>query len=422
MTKHPIGTDMMPYIGLDFGDMHDALDLVQFNHYNGMDNLWQACFWMDHCRTLKDVPFWNTETATCWNGSVAANGYREQGFCRANSWLPIAMGGEANLYWLWRAHWAGQELMHGSVVSSSGRPLHVIDEVKEISAGFKAAGAFLNGTRPTRTGLAIHLSTNAWWTFEYQPMVNKFNYREALLSAVYRPMIQAQLRLDVIDPAADLKPYRVLLSPFLPCLGEEGLQDRLKAWIEAGGTWIAGPLTDVRDAGAAKFRHAPYGVLEDWAAAYCRFDLPGDPRQFALKWTDGSECIGSIWYDALEPRGSEPLATYTEGPMTGLAAVVGRKMGKGRIVLLGTMPQPCALAKAVLDIAGQAGVAPVAEASPNLLVVPREGKAGEGWVVVELQRQSGSLTLPRPATDLLTRRKLSGKIEIPPYGVMVLKF
>jgi beta-galactosidase GanA len=86
------------------------------------------------------------------------------------------------------------------------------------------------------------------------------------------------------------------------------------------------------------------------------------------------------------------------------------------------MPQPCALAKAVLDIAGQAGVAPVAEASPNLLVVPREGKAGEGWVVVELQRQSGSLTLPRPATDLLTRRKLSGKIEIPPYGVMVLKF
>jgi beta-galactosidase GanA len=421
LTRQPVGTDMMPTYGVNYHKMHRKLEVVQFNHYNSMDNLWQACFWMDLCRPLKAAPFWNTETATCWNGSVAANGYREPGFCRANSWLPFALGGEANLYWLWRAHWAGQELMHGSVVSSAGRPLHVFGEVKEIAAGLRAAATFLNNTRPVRSGLALHLSNNAWWTFEFQPMVNKFNYREALLNGAYRPMLQAHLRPDVIDPAANLKPYKVVFSPFLPFLDEEGLRDRVKAWIQAGGTWVVGPMSDVRNADAAKFTQAPYGVLEEWAGVRCAYEIPGDPRQFAMKWSDGNESIGAYWYDALELHGATALATYTEGPMTGLAAVARKKMGKGQIVVLGTLPVAGALQRLMLKLCADAGVRPAAEASPNLLVVPREGKAARGMVVVELQNQPASIELPQPATDLLTKKKHTGKVDVPPYGVMVLK-
>ena len=128
--SQPVGTDMMPFLGLSYETVHRHLDLVQYNHYDNMDDLWRQVFWMDYVRTFKSAPFWNTETSTCWNGGVTANGYRDPGFCRANSWLPIALGGEANLYWLWRSHWSGQEVMHGSVVSSSGRPLHIIDEVR----------------------------------------------------------------------------------------------------------------------------------------------------------------------------------------------------------------------------------------------------------------------------------------------------
>ena len=32
----------------------------------------------------------------------------------------------------------------------------------------------------------------------------------------------------------------------LEALDEEGLRKRLRAWIKAGGTWIVGPLADVR--------------------------------------------------------------------------------------------------------------------------------------------------------------------------------
>ena len=419
--NQPIGTDMMPMAGVSHSDMNRGMDVVQFNHYHSMQDLWQSPFWFDYLRSLKDRPFWNTETSTCWPGGTIAYGYREPGFNRVNSWLPIALGGEANLYWLWRTHWGGQELMHGSVVSSCGRPLHIFGEVKEVADGFRAAAGFLNETGPAGNGIALHFSTNDWLLFNIQPMVSKFDYFRELLDRAYRPLQQSHLRPDVISPDAELDAYRVIVSPFLAVLDEGGLRERLLAWIEAGGTWVAGPLTDVRTLDAAKYTQAPFGTLEEWAGVYCRYDLPADPRGFRIRWADGRESEGSIWHSGFELRGAEALATYAENEMDGLAAITRRRMGKGQVIALGTMPPPEDMARLLLQLAEEAGIAPVAAATPNVLVAPRAGSAGEGMVVVEYEHRAGSLTLPRPMTDLLAGKRHEGVIELAPYSVMVLK-
>jgi beta-galactosidase GanA len=419
--KVPVGTDMMPYSDIDYGVMHQALDLVQFNHYNKADNLWQAALWFDFIRPIKARPFWNTETQTCWNGSVAANGYKEPGFCRVNSWLPIALGGEANLYWLWRQHWSGQELMHGAVVSASGRPLHIFGEVQEISAGFRAAADFLNDAPPIPTPLALVFSQRSARMSAHQPMVNGFNYHGMMMDKVYHPLLQAHLRLDAILPMAELSKYKMIFSPFLLTLDESGFREKIKSWIEAGGAWIVGPLSDIRNEHAAKFTHAPYGSLEEWGGVYCKYELPGDPRDFKLRWNDGRESEGALWYDGLELRGAEALATYTEGPLAGLAAVARKKLGKGQIIILGTMPRAQELQALLLSLGKEVGIYPVADASENLLVVPRRGPAGAGMVIVELENRPGRITLPAKMKDLLTDKELSGKIAVPPYAVMVLK-
>jgi len=422
LTDHPIGTDMMMILGIDHYDMNRNLDIVQYNHYHFREGLWQAAFWFDYIRPIKDKPFWNTETSTCWGGGTDTSGYCEPGFCRANSWMPIAMGGEANLYWLWRSHWAGQELMHGSVVSSTGRPMHIFDEVKEIAEGFKASADFVNGTKPSPTGMAVHFSHTSNVIFKDQPLVHGFDYLGKFLERVYRPLIGAQYRPDVIDPSVDLAEYKLVLSPFLPTLDESGVRDRLKSWIEAGGTWVVGPFSDIRTIEGTKFTRAPYGSLEEWGGVYCRYQLPGEPRDFGIKWQDGTESKGSLWYDCLEPRDSEPLAVYTEGPGAGLAAATIRPMGKGRVIVLGTLPTQEDLLRMLGPIAADAGVTPVADASENLLVVPRSGPAGQGLILVEFENRPARIALTRQATDLLTGRVESGEVEIPPYGVKVLKY
>ncbi len=107
--------------------------------------------------------------------------------------------------------------------------------------------------------------------------------------------------------------------------------------------------------------------------------------------------------------------------MKGLAAVAQRKMGKGQIVVLGTMPQPKDLQLLLAAIGQTAGIHRTAEATESLIVVPREGDSGRGMVVVEVENRAGGLVTRGPVVDLLTGREHEGGIDVPPYGVMVLK-
>lgn len=418
----PIGTDMMTLGGLNYHKIHKHLDIVQFNWYYDESNLWRSVFWMDLLRPIKNRPFWITETSTCWNGSTASNKYRSPGFCRVASWIPIALGGEANLFWLWRSHWAGQELMHGSVISSCGRWLHIIDEVKEVASGFREANNFINETKCVNSGLAVHFSSLAWWIFEFQPMVNGFKYDDKLLESFYRPLIEASLRADIIDPADSLDNYRVVCSPFLPALDEAGLRSRIIKWVEEGGTWIVGPLSDNRTLEATKFTHAPFGSLEEWTGVRCKYQVPGDSQDFQIQCSDQSESKGSIWFDGFEMDSADALATYSEGHLKGLAAIIKKKVGRGQIVLLGTMPSPEHLQKLLLSLCKEAGIVPSIKTTPNVLVVSRKGRDGEGVIAIEFQNRPGSIDITQPVLDLLTGDQLGAKVEMEPYSVKVLKY
>ena len=247
-----------------------------------------------------------------------------------------------------------------------------------------------------------------------------FDYIDCMLNRVYRPLMDVHLRADVIDPAASLDGYRLVLSPFLPALDESDLRKQLYRWIQAGGTWVVGPFTDIRDLHGVKPTHAPFASLEEWAGVFCKYEVPGKPREFPLRYDDGTESHGSLWYSGFEPREARSLAVYTEGPLEGLSAITETRVGEGRIILLGTLPPAADLKRLMLQAASQCGIQPAAEATSNVLVVPRRGDAGEGFIVVEFENKPGALALPAPARDLLSERTYAGTVDILPYQVLVL--
>jgi beta-galactosidase GanA len=413
---------MMPFIDINQYDVADRMDMVQYDHYDFFEGFRNAAFFFDYLRPIKDRPFWNMETATCWAGSTISSGYSEPGFCIANSWLPIAMGGEANSYWLWRTHWAGQELEAGSILYTSGRPRHIFKDVQELSEGFRKCSAFLNDTRPDNTGLAVHMSHLACLTFKNQQIQWGFDYVGSVMERIYHPLIRAQYRPDVIDARINLDKYRLLISPFLACLDDHGLRERLLNWISNGGTWIAGPFADIRTLDATKFKTTPFGSLEEWGGIYCREQFPGTPRKFAFRCEDGSESAGDICFDAFELRGAEALATYTENELNGLAAVTRHRLGDGQVITLGTALAPDDFMALVSRFAQDARVSTVANASSNLVVVPRSGPGGTGAVLVEVDSKPAYCTLPHAGVNLLTGEPVEGRIDLLPYAVAVIKY
>ena len=80
--------------------------------------------------------------------------------------------------------------------------------------------------------------------------------------------------MDVIDTAHSLEGYEVVISPFLSTADENGLKERMLEWIKKGGTWIAGPMTDIMDANVRRYTEAPYSFLEELAGVYVKYQKP----------------------------------------------------------------------------------------------------------------------------------------------------
>ncbi len=420
-TKAPIGTDTMPLNGVDYETLIEKCDIIQYNHYDTPSDLPRQRFWFDFMRTLKDRPFWNTETSTCWNGSEATGqNLKPYGFCRTNSWFPVILGGESAMYWLWRTHWAGHELMHGAVLTPSGRPYHIFDEVARTASEFEKCADFINGTK-VKTDVAFHFTSLNWNMFSTQSVITGIDYFPSVYNNAYIPVVNAGFRPDVIGAKKDLSPYKLLFSPFMLTLEQGDLIKRIREWVENGGVWIVGPMTDIRSASGARFPDRAYNMLEDFASVRQAYEVPDRDALIKTKWNNGEDFCGKDWYELFEPD-DDALVTVTDGypSLIGKAAVVRKKIGKGVVYILGTIPSAENMRKIIDLAASDAGVSGY-EISGTLTVVPRFGEFGEGLIVSECGNSRGSIVLPDEMTDLLTGKKYSGKIELEPYDLLVLK-
>lgn len=419
-TKAPVGTDIMPFYSMNYGKLAKKLDVIQFNHYHTPENLSDVILWFDFLRTLKEQPFWNTETQTCWNGSVEiGQDIKPDGFCRLNSWLPVALGGEANLYWLWRTHWAGHELMHGSVVDTSGRPMYTFGEVQQTGKEFEKVRDFLNHTR-VATEIALHFTSRNWNLFETQHLFSGLNYMEQVANSFHKPVNDCGLRPDVIDASADISGYRVIFSPLMMTLEEENLQERMKEWVENGGIWIAGPLTDIRTGVGTKYRDRHFGFLEELTGAKWLYEAPNRGGAIEGQWKDGAHFSCQICVDLFENE--DALVSTIEGPkeLLNRAILLKKRVGKGIVYLLGSIPDPESMRKLVLDVCREGGIVPL-PTEGALVVVPREGLGESGLILAEYAGKNASSILPSEYLDLLSGGIVSGKLELKPYEVKVLK-
>ena len=104
----------------------------------------------------------------------------------------------------------------------------------------------------------------------------------------------------------------------------------------------------------------------------------------------------------------------------GKALVSLKPVGKGWVLLLGTLPSEKDMDRILRLVCEKSGVT-LPQVEGDVMVCPRRGEAGEGLVLVEYGCREAAVTLDTPMTDLLTGRKLQGKIQLKPYDVLVLQ-
>ncbi len=408
-TNAPIGTDMMPNNTMSYYDATKNLDVIQHNHYDTAENLINTVFDYNFLRPIKPRPFWVTETQVGWNGSeFADNGYRPEGNCYINTWLPIAMGAEANLYWLFRTPKNGHELAHGAIFSTSGRPYHVSNEIKRAADDIKKCEHLLENSKIV-SKIALHYSSVAERNFKSAPIIKDFSYKKTLIK-IHQAL--SHCNVDIIDTPHSLEGYTTLISPFLSTINED-TRKKILSWVEAGGRWIVGPMSDIMTDYTSKCDRSPFFFLEEAAGVYTKYQIPMPNDVFCAERSDGTTLEVSMCYDAFEPLGdTKSLAKYSYGEFNGYSAVTERKFGKGSIVLVGSMLSADGWCQLVQPKR-------ILEASNNLQIVERTGEKN-AIVILELENKKGSATLDGEYTDIITDKSLCGDIRIKPYSVLVL--
>lgn len=431
-SKAPIGTNLMPVFGIDYEKIAEFTDVMQYDHYHDETEQWQAAMWFDYMRTLKERPFWNSETSVSWGGNTETpKNLRPAGFCRVNSWLPVALGGEANFYWLWRQHWAGHELMHGSVLYASGRPTQAFWEVQEVSLGFAKSRDFLTNTK-VKTDVAMMLSAHNANLMAFQRLVYEDVQYAAEENAAYdlrtirfyKSIAEYGIRPDVIGINKALDPYKLLFTPFMLTLELGDLAERIRKWVEQGGTWVVGPMTDLRNDIGAHYVDRETGMLEEFTGATLAYQVPDAEHRIGCQWADGDAFMANLWLQLFDaPADAEVLVKTTDDyfPVLGDKALVfEKKIGQGKVIVLGTIPSEEDMYR-LLDIAIRESNAQKFDVTGKLMVAKREGANQEGYTVVSHTSAPAKLRLDGTFEDLLTGEICSGAISMDGYQVRVLK-
>ncbi len=417
----PTGTDTMPVNGYDYRELNDKLGVAQFNHY-ATDHRHNT-FYMDYMRHFSKIPFWNTETQACWNGSTCmGNPIEAEGFIHLNTWLPIMLGGEAILYWPWRTHWAGHELMHGAVLDTSGRYTYANHEIRKAAAEFAKVKDFLPEYK-VETDTAL-LFTSLNWNIKTTQDINYslLSDEHGYVYEMYKYLLAAGIHTDVIDAKEDLDQYKLVFTPSAYTLEEHDFGKRIEEWVKNGGVWVTGPISDVRTAIGTKYKNSPYGHIEDITGERLVYMTPNDNGRLTLENDEGKEIHGCGVYEAFELKDAESILTVKKGnsSLVGKSVSFLKKIGKGYVVMLGTAPEYGEFLRIIKKAATLAD-AKMYDVDEGIMVTKRVKDDDTLYIVAQIAEKTGEYRFDGEVTDILSGETFKEKITFNPYDLRILR-
>ncbi|WNQ09510.1 beta-galactosidase [Paenibacillus aurantius] len=401
------------------------LDFASFDTYATSDNLPAYLINCDLWRNFKrGRDYWIMETSPSYAASLESYASpHPNGYLKAEAVAAYALGAEAFCYWLWRQQRSGCEQPHGSVLSAWGQPTVGYANVREVEEARQAIEEVILGTRPVQAETAVTYSDRAKAFLKTEPH-RKLNHR-GLMTGFYERLLAMGIHRDLVPEGGELEGYKLLFTPFLPYVSPE-LTERAMRMAEKGGIWVVGPLSGGRTEEHTVPADCALGPLEALAGVETVFTYPMEGTG-SVGQAFGVSAPLSLWSAVFRPLEAQSAGIVEQGLTPGLSFLTERKHGKGKIVLLGSMPEgeegDQLLRKLVDHYAREAQVTLRTDVSPGTIVAPRRGEDGDVWFVINMDGQGGAVTLPSKAVDALSGAAITpGRLEVGRYEYRVVRF
>lgn len=241
----PTTTNMMGFFkGVDYNTLKNAVDIISWDNYpfwhERKDEVPEAVYTSAGnalMRSLKREPFLlmeSTPSSVSWRSH---NPLKRPGMHMLSSMQAVAHGADSVQYFQWRKSRGGYEKFHGAVVDhKNGSDTRTFREVTEVgkrlehlSGGIKT---FLN-----RAKAAIVFDWENWWAVEDTSGPRQDLDYVKCVTDHYRAFWECGLDVDFVSMDDDFSGYRLLAAP-LNYMYKKGYSEKVRAFVEAGGTYV----------------------------------------------------------------------------------------------------------------------------------------------------------------------------------------
>jgi beta-galactosidase len=219
---------------------------------------------------------------------------------------------------------------------------------------------------------------DAWRAVEldHQPH-SGFRYLDRIRE-YYTPLWRANVTTDFAHPEADLSPYKLIVVPNLYQVSDAAARN-LVGYVAGGGHLVMGPFSGVSDPDErirlggypAPFRELlGLRIEEYWPLPD---DLPLAAEAVDSELPELGGFTATSWAEWLTADTAVPVATFTDGPLAGIPAILRNDYGEGAAWYVATLPEPAALTRLLDLVCARAKVEPVLPDLPPGVEAVRRG-------------------------------------------------
>ncbi len=412
---------------IDYFKLATDLDIVSWDNYPFLANNTNrppAPLAHDLMRGLKQKPVWVMEQASGPGGWGSYAATPPPGQMRLWAYQAVARGADMISFFRWRScRWGREQYWHG-ILYHHGIPQRRYEEVKQLGAEFRALSTELDGSE-VAAEVGILYDYDSLWALETQPNTGDgFDYR-AMANGWDAALARLGVVADAVSIDADLTRYKVLIAPSVHVC-PPATAERLAAFVRAGGTLILGPRSGVKESEGAIVDALLPGPLREVAGCYVEeYDafsqIPGLEMRVRCPANHLYRAYGLA--DVLVPEGDAEVSHRYEGRYyAGKPAVVRHAYGKGCCFYVGTVMEPAGLIGFLrYGVLPGAGVAVLSDL-PECVEVSYRSRGGTRYAFYLNHSDAAvKVALARPGFDLLAAAAVGDSVEIPPFGVRIVR-
>jgi len=437
----PITTNMMPtWYGYDHERMAESLDVIAGDHYAlhsdmlfGDDNFQDQAFVLAYLRGMKHGKnVWLHESQ--WGRAGDASNLPLPGQTRWAALTQIGLGADLINFFRFDTCPSGMERDTYGLIGVHGNPGRIYSEIQGLTRELKKIGKALDGTGPPAARVGLLFTFENHCEFARYPKSAEFggpagNGYSMHLSRHFRAVLRQNIMCDIAYPGDDFSKYEVIIAPALYIL-PENLAQKLKRFAAAGGALVMTSFSGLADE-HAKIWDVPapanltkvFGIeVRDYGG---RYEKAGRIRIVSADKSFNLDPISEIkWIDEIriQSKDVEVLGRFDNPFYAGVPAITRRRYRKGWAYYLGGLLSQDGYYEFYRALTAHLGLKPILDLPEGLYASARVRGRRKIIFVNNPDPETRTCRLPEPCIDILTGRRLKGKVALNPFDVLVLGY